>query len=1217
MVIRAVTTETGEAAISLDLLPFTRADIEQTVPLRFEQAVRCFPGLVALVGDGQRWTYIDLNRRVNQIAHAIKASTEPGIGCVAFLLNHSPEMVIAALAVLKAAKVYLAIHPGTPVTAQREIVRDAAPELMLTTAKFESRAREITSGACAILRLDDIDERYSDAAPQVMCKPCDPSTIFYTSGTTGQPKGVVKSHRAVLHRVWLSAQHDAIVPGDRQSLLTYCSFAASESDMFGALLNGATLCVFDIASKGLTSFSAWVDEEEITVLHPPVLLFRRFLSTLEGENLFPSVRLVALAGDRVLPSDVEEWKRHFSKSCSLTHRFSMTETALLTVSRVDHETVPEPGTVSAGRPVADKCLMLIDEAGEAVAAGGVGELVVKSSYIAEGYWRQPEETAAVFKPDPQVPGQRIYRTGDLGRFSHDGSFEFLGRRDHQVKIRGHRVDTREVDFAILQLEEVSEAATITRNENDEPQLVAFVVFKQGFQLDSSALRGRLREYLPDWKVPARFQSLPSLPMTLTGKVDKQRLEKAVRDPLTIESNCAETRLTIEQELAEIWKTTLRLDAVGYDDSFFDLGGNSISAMIASNRIEQRYGIRLLPSEVLQNGTIGQLAELIRSRTRTVDHSSLDGNSGSCSNSGTGETRTQQQLLVENVSDGYIELLNAFSVDYIFVNPGSGTAPILESVAKFSAEGRRTPELVLCLHESVTMAAAHGYFMVSGKPQIVLVHVDVGTQNIGANLHNAQRGRAGVVVCAGRTPYTVDANLPGGRNRYIHWIQEQFSQASSVQGYVKWHYELTCRENLGVAVQRAFQVAGTEPAGPVYLTLPREVLMQKTEALVIEPGRAPTISTPAADSGSLSRAAQWLIEADSPLILVAYAGRNPKAVASLVRLAEVLAAPVVESRHRINFPSSHPLHLGFSAARYLQQADCVLILDHDVPWVPAQGRPTPDCRVIHLDIDPLKRDIPIWGFPVDLAIQADSSQAVAALAEEIERRLSPSDRARIETRRHSVTLEHQAQRALWRQRALDLAARQPIAPEWAAFCVNEIVDEETVVVSEAVTNNPILWSYLQLDTPGTYYQSLGSGLGWGLGAALGAKLAAPSKTVICTIGDGSWVFSSPIAVYWAAQQHASPFLTVIFNNQEYAATTEAILTTAPKGYARKTGTYPVCDLPKPPLYSKLAEAMGLWARTVDEPTRLQSALREALAEVRRGRSALVDICVSSSRPPADG
>jgi len=617
-----MTTETGEAAISLNLLPFTRADIEQTVPVRFEQAVRCFPGLVALVGDGQRWTYLDLNRRVNQIAHAIRAFTGPGIGCVAFLLDHSPEMVIATLAVLKAAKVYLAIHPGTPVTAQREIVRDAAPELMLTTAKLESRAREITSGACAVLRLDDIDERYSEADPQVMCKPCDPSTIFYTSGTTGQPKGVLKSHRAVLHRVWLSAQHDAIAPGDRQSLLTYCSFAASESDMFGALLNGATLCVFDIASKGLTSFSAWLDEEQITVLHPPVLLFRRFLSTLEGENLFPSVRLVALAGDMVLSSDVEEWKRHFSKSCSLTHRFSTTETALLTVSRVGPETIPEPGTVLAGRPVADKCLWLIDEAGEIVAAGETGELVVKSSYIADGYWRQPEETAAAFKRDPQAPGQRIYRTGDLGRFSDDGSFEFLGRRDHQVKIRGYRVDTREVDSALLQLDEVDDATTIVQRGPGEDRLLSFVVLKQGFQFKPSALRERLRTYLPEWKIPARFQSISSLPMTLTGKVDKQRLEKAVRDPLTIESSSAETPLTIEQELAEIWRATLRLDTVGYDDNFLDLGGDSISSLISVNMIERRYGIRVPQAELLQHGTIRQLADRIRTNASTQDQTPM-------------------------------------------------------------------------------------------------------------------------------------------------------------------------------------------------------------------------------------------------------------------------------------------------------------------------------------------------------------------------------------------------------------------------------------------------------------------------------------------------------------------------------------------------------------------------------------------------------------------
>ena len=311
-----------------------------------------------------------------------------------------------------------------------------------------------------------------------------------------------------------------------------------------------------------------------------------------------------------------------------------------------------------------------------------------------------------------------------------------------------------------------------------------------------------------------------------------------------------------------------------------------------------------------------------------------------------------------------------------------------------------------------------------------------------------------------------------------------------------------------------------------------------------------------------------------MILTAYAGRNPHAVAALVKLAETLAAPVVKFASPAQFPFEPPASSRLLAARFLHQVDCLLILDHDVPWISEQCAPRPDCRIIHLDIDPLKRDIPIWGFPVDLAILANSSQAMAALAEAVERRLCAADRARIETRRQRVTEQHEAQRVRWRQRALELAARQPIAPEWAAHCLSELVDEDTVTVSEAVTNNPVLWKYLPLDRPGAYYQSLGSGLGWGLGAALGAKFAAPDKTVICASGDGSWLFGSPIAAYRAAEQHHRPFLTVIFNNQEYFATIDAILATAPEGYARKTDSYPACDLPKPPLISRLAEAMGL-------------------------------------------
>jgi non-ribosomal peptide synthetase component F len=213
------------------------------------------PDHVALIGKGRQWTYRQLDAHANGIAHAIADRALTASGCVAYLIDHSPEMVVATLAILKAGKTYLSIYPAMPAARQREIVRDVAPDLILTTAAQESRARELAGDAVPVLRLDDPRIQPAEDGPVLATLPHRPSTLFYTSGTTGQPKGVVKSHRAVLHRMWLAATHDDITPADRQSLLTHCSFSASETDMFGALLNGATLSTFDFASEGLAAFT--------------------------------------------------------------------------------------------------------------------------------------------------------------------------------------------------------------------------------------------------------------------------------------------------------------------------------------------------------------------------------------------------------------------------------------------------------------------------------------------------------------------------------------------------------------------------------------------------------------------------------------------------------------------------------------------------------------------------------------------------------------------------------------------------------------------------------------------------------------------------------------------------------------------------------------------------------------------------------------------------
>ena len=271
------------------------------------------------------------------------------------------------------------------------------------------------------------------------------------------------------------------------------------------------------------------------------------------------------------------------------------------------------------------------------------------------------------------------------------------------------------------------------------------------------------------------------------------------------------------------------------------------------------------------------------------------------------------------------------------------------------------------------------------------------------------------------------------------------------------------------------------------------------------------------------------------------------------------------------------------------------------------------RIIHIDTDPLKKDIPIWGFSVDLAITADSELACRALAQEIANQSLPEDRERFSVRKSAIQEEHRSRLEKVQQISHDRTQLRPIAPEWAATCLNEIIDANTLIIGEAVSDAPNLWKYLNLNTPGSYFQSLGSGLGWGLGAAFGAKLADPSKTVVSIVGDGAWLFASPLAAYWASLQKEAPFLTVVFNNQEYFSTTEAILTMAPEGSAKKTNHYPACGLPKPPLFAAIAEAIGLWAKTVEEPSQLTDVLKEAASIVKQGQPALVDVIISSPRP----
>ncbi|MBI2911266.1 MAG: thiamine pyrophosphate-requiring protein, partial [Chloroflexi bacterium] len=444
-----------------------------------------------------------------------------------------------------------------------------------------------------------------------------------------------------------------------------------------------------------------------------------------------------------------------------------------------------------------------------------------------------------------------------------------------------------------------------------------------------------------------------------------------------------------------------------------------------------------------------------------------------------------------------------------------------------------------------------------------------------------------------------------------WWQEQRDQHAIVRNYVKWDYELRRNETIHRVVPRALQLAATEPCGVAYLTLPRELLMEKMAQVTLpKVARHGPAVTPQGDAGALERAGGWLVEARSPLILAGQVGRHPEAVPLVVALAEALAAPVIDSRYRLNFPSNHPLHLGYSPSPYLEQADVILLLDLDVPYLPALQRPAEDARIISIDIDPVKEDYVTWEFPVDLALEADTRKALPALLDAVQRQLTTEHRSGIEERRARLRNEHESQRAAWERGARGRAEDRPIAVEWLAHCLNRVLRPEDIFLSEAVTNAGAFYRLVERTEPGSFLHSGGSSLGWALGAALGAKLAHPERRVVTVVGDGAFIFGHPVPALWASQVYQAPFLTVVLNNGEYFASKRPIVQAYPEGYSARTDLWLGTQFAPSPCYALVAQGAHAYAETVTDPAEVEPALRRALAQVESGTAAVLDIVLST-------
>jgi acetolactate synthase-1/2/3 large subunit len=560
----------------------------------------------------------------------------------------------------------------------------------------------------------------------------------------------------------------------------------------------------------------------------------------------------------------------------------------------------------------------------------------------------------------------------------------------------------------------------------------------------------------------------------------------------------------------------------------------------------------------------------------------------------------KKVAIESTAEAYLELLAARGVEYFFANAGTDFAPLIEAWAKRLAQGAALPKPVTVPHETPAVAMAHGYAMVTGRPQAVMVHVIVGAANALAGLMNASRVGVPMLFTAGRNPIT-EAGLPGARNRPIHWAQESFDQAALAREFVKWDYELRNFVQLETVVDRALAIAQAEPQGPVYLTLPREVLAEAHESFEYAPAsRAPKPVSTMAGPEAIAEAATVLAAASRPLIIAKAAGRDPAAVPALVALAEALGAPVVDQFHtHVNFPQDHELHGGFDATPYLADADAIVIVESDVPWFPALKAPRAEARLIQVAVDPLFSRYPIRGFGADVALPGAPRLTLAALADALRARL---DGNTVAERRQKTAAAGRERRAAAEARARALKGDTPIDMAWLSRCVGDVVDDRTIVVNEYDLDA----SQACFRRPGTYFGSPSSGgLGWGVGAALGAKLGKPDHTVICTVGDGAYIFGAPTAAHWVARAYDIPVLWIVFNNRAWNAVKRAVTSHAPDGWAKRTGM-PLTELDPPPDYEMVCQASGGWAEKVEDPAALPGALRRALEVVRGGRQALLNV-----------
>ena len=578
----------------------------------FERSVAEFPNRIAVRDGRQEITYRALNRLANQLARAILACN-PGNAPIPFYLGYDITSVVAIIGIIKTGCPFVVLDPSFPVERNQLILSSLDARLLITDTGHRTQAEScMTSSPKPIfINLDDLSTRLEGENLGIGIAPEALFCLIFTSGSTGTPKGVMCSHRYLVFSNSQAASLMNISPDDKLSFFTPFTFTAAVGYLFKAFFKGACTCLYDARSYGLTGMTEWLEAEGITIFVAPTSSFRAIFNCLPGNKLLEQLRFVHTGGESTALADVSLFRAHTTPACELLFTLSSTETSGIALLRVDHSLPVTDDTVSTGYPVPGREIFLVDDDRQPVSPGETGEIAVKAINLASGYWKQPELTAEKFLQDPLDPHIRTFFTGDLARLLPYGALQYQGRKDSMVKIRGHRIEIREVETALSSHPAISQSIVTARAdplENSQKWLVAYFVPRPGAQPGEVELRKFLSGRLPAFMIPSRLISMDVLPLNPHGKVDVNALPEPFQAGAQPEAGASNS---VEQVLLNVWARVFGQEKIGLEDDFFELGGNSLSALRLLAEIDQLFAVKMSLSLLEKYRTVQQMAVFIQ------------------------------------------------------------------------------------------------------------------------------------------------------------------------------------------------------------------------------------------------------------------------------------------------------------------------------------------------------------------------------------------------------------------------------------------------------------------------------------------------------------------------------------------------------------------------------------------------------------------------------